>query len=167
MSPTLVCLLLLKCVCVCARFGCTLRNYGKSNFLFFNIGYGIHIFTGFSTGNTAAGSLPNNGLVIVSTGIQVYRLRVFCRSDSMIEPVGEFIGTNGITVTTNEFFVVERAQPGEITLVNFVNNQTALTSNEQGVYTCRIPDSVNIVRNINIGIYPPGFNGEPQGFIQR
>ena len=85
----------------------------------------------------------------------------------MNETVGELIGPNGMSVTTNEFFVIGRAQPGEISLVNSVANQTTLTSNEQGVYTCSIPDSANIVRNINIGIYLPGFNGEPQGFIQR
>ena len=85
----------------------------------------------------------------------------------MTEPVGEFIGPNGMIVTTNEFVVIEQEQPGEISILNSVADQTGLTSNEQGVYTCSIPDSANIVRNINIGIYLPGFNGEPQGFIQR
>ena len=83
----------------------------------------------------------------------------------MTEPVGELFGPNGMIVTTNEFFVIERAQPGEISLLNSVADENALTSNEQGVYACSIPDSANIVRNINIGIYLPGFNGEPQGFI--
>ena len=155
------------CVCVCVCGLVALYTILVRVISFFTAGYGIHIFTGFSTGSTPAGSLPNNGLVIASINTQGYRLRVFCRSDSMTEPVGELFGPNGMIVTTNEFFVIEHGLPGQISLVSSVTDETALTSNEHGVYTCRIPDSANIVRNINIGIYPPGFNGEPQGFIRR
>ena len=129
---------------------------------FNSTGYGIHIFVGTSTPSSIdlAGSLPNNGLVIVyPTGNSFGRfLRIFCRSDSMMDNVGDIIGLDG-TVISSGRFAIERAQPGEITMENSVT-QGPLPSNEQGVYTCRIPDSTDTMRNINIGIYIAGFNSK-------
>ena len=125
---------------------------------FYSTGYGIHIFRGTSTSSStaAAGSLPNNGLVIApSTGDAGLFLRIFCRSDSMMDNVGNIIGLED-TVISNGHFEIERLQPGEITMIT----RGALPSNEQGVYTCRIPDSTATMRNINIGIYIAGFNGK-------
>ena len=126
---------------------------------FYSTGYGIHVFGGTSTSSSpfAAGSLPNNGLVIApsvgdSNGLF---LRIICRSDSMMDNVGDIIGLED-TVISNGHFEIERSQPGEITMVTRV----ALPSNEHGVYTCRIPDSTNTMRNINIGIYISGFNSK-------
>ena len=127
----------------------------------FFTGYGIHIFTGtFGASGPAAGSLPNNALVIATNTNNDNRLRVFCRSDSMTANVGEFIGLDGTAISNNSFFLIERSQPGEITLVNRHPDQSTITSNEQGVYTCRIPDSTNTMRDVNIGIYVTGYNSE-------
>ena len=129
---------------------------------FYSTGYGIHIFQGTSTLSStfAAGSLPNNGLVIAtSTGDnEGIFLRIFCRSDSMMDNVGDIIGLED-TVIFNDRFVIDRLQPGEITMINSAT-EGALPSNEQGIYTCRIPDSTDTMRNINIGIYIAGFNSK-------
>ena len=126
---------------------------------FYSTGYGIHVFGGTSTSSStvAAGSLPNNGLVIAPSGgdSNGLFLRIFCRSDSMMDNVGNIIGLED-TVISNGHFEIERLQPGEITVVT----RGALPSTEQGVYTCRIPDSTDTIQNINIGIYVSGFNGK-------
>ena len=36
-----------------------------------------------------------------------------------------------------------------------------LPASAQGVYTFTIPDSNGDVISLNVGLYPPGFNGEP------
>ena len=131
---------------------------------FYSTGYGIHILRGTSTSSStaAAGSLPNNGLVIApSTGDTSVGasnglfLRIFCRSDSMMDNVGNITGLED-TVISNGHFEIARPQPGEITMIT----EGLLPSNEQGVYTCRIPDSTDTMRNINIGIYVSGFNSK-------
>ena len=126
---------------------------------FYSTGYGIHIFGGTSTSSStvAAGSLQNNGLVVTpsagdSNGLF---LRIFCRSDSMMDNVGNITGLED-TVISNGHFAIEHPQPGEITMVT----RGPLPSNEQGVYTCRLPDSTDTMRNINIGIYISGFNSK-------
>ena len=126
---------------------------------FISTGYGIHIFWGTSTPSSIdhAGSLPNNGLVIAyPTGDRFGRfLRIFCRSDSMVDNVRDIIGLED-TVISSDHFEIERPQPGEITMIT----RGLLPSNEQGVYTCRIPDSTDTMRNINIGVYVVGFNSK-------
>ena len=75
-----------------------------------------------------------------------------------MDNVGDIIGLDG-TVISSGRFVIERPQPGEITMVNSVT-EGPLPSNEQGVYTCHIPDSTDTMRNINIGVYVAGFNSK-------
>ena len=112
----------------------------------------MHVLRG-----TPGGNLPPNGLVI-SVGSEV-RLRLFCRSDSMSENVGQLIGLDGTTaVTSNSFFEIARPQRGELMVRNRVGSQNALTSSQQGVYTCHIPLQSGQMREINVGVYPNGFN---------
>ena len=112
---------------------------------------GVHVFSG------TPHSLPANGLVIsVGSGT---RLRFFCRSDSMSANVGQLIGLDGTTaVTSNNFFEITHPQRGELIVHNAVGSQSALTSGQQGVYTCRIPLQSGQMREINVGVYPNGFN---------
>ena len=78
----------------------------------------------------------------------------------MMENVGELIGVDGTTVTNNSFFHIDNPLPGELTVTNVFDLQTALPASEQGVYTCRIPLESGEQREINIGIYPYRFNSE-------
>ena len=124
------------------------------------IGAGIHVFIG----RAPTGSQPNNGLVrsifFTSTNPETRRLRFFCRSDSTVRNLGELIGPGGTAITTNDVFEIntDRINGGELEVLNFVSNN--VTSNEQGVYTCRIPLQSGVIRDINIGIYPNAFNCE-------
>ena len=120
-----------------------------------SIDAGVHVFRGSPRGN-----FPNNGCVFPDNVGSGFRLRIFCRSDSMSANVGQFIGLNGNALTSNSFFAIARPQPGEITIENTVGSQSALTASQQGVYTCRIPLQSGMIREINIGVYPSGFNSE-------
>ena len=75
--------------------------------------------------------------------------------------VGELIGPGGTAITTNDVLEIntDRANGGELEVVNFVGSND-VTSNEQGVYTCRIPLQSGVITEINIGIYPNAFNCE-------
>ena len=78
----------------------------------------------------------------------------------MSRNVGQFIGLNGNALTSNGYFAIARPQPGEITVQNIIGSHGALTASQQGVYTCRIPVQSGETREINVGIYPNGFNSK-------
>ena len=105
------------------------------------------------------GSIPNNGLVVSEMPEIGFRLRIFCRSDSMLENIGQFIGPDGTNVNNNSFFATAHPQPGEMAIENIVGIHSVLTATQQGMYTCRIPTHNGEIREINIGIYPAGFSG--------
>ena len=122
-------------------------------------GAGIHVFNGDPYKQYLGTSLPNNGLTVSLDEEHRYRFQFFCRSDSMEENVGMLIGLDGRTaVTTNSYFNIDNPQPGELTVNNTVDLETPLPTSEQGVYTCRIPLESGEQREINIGVYPNGFN---------
>ena len=77
----------------------------------------------------------------------------------MMENVGEIIGLDGMVINSNVHFAITRPRPGEIQAINSAT-QGPLPSNEQGVYTCHIPDSTTTIRIINVGVYINGFNSE-------
>ena len=105
------------------------------------------------------GNLPNNGLAITDNTDTRFYLHIFCRSDSMSENVGWFIGPNG-NVTSNDFFAIARPQPGEVTLENIVERNSPITASQQGAYTCHIPLESGVIRELSVGIHPSGFNSE-------
>ena len=126
------------------------------NVILYCIDAGVHVFRGSPKGN-----FLNNDLVISdSPAGNDFRFRIFCRSDSMLENVGQFIGLDGTPLSSNSFFAIARHQPGEISMENTVGSQNALTVSQQGVYTCRIPLQSGEMREINVGVYPSGFNSE-------
>ena len=128
----------------------------------FFTGAGIHLFDGTSDPASpgAQVSVANNALVIARAASFNFRLRIFCRSDAMMESSSrQIIGLDGNNIETAGPFLIERLNPGEITIVN-TPSQSAMTSNEQGVYTCRIQLQSGEIRDVNIGIYPDGFSSE-------
>ena len=117
-------------------------------------GSGIHVFYG-----NPNGSFSNNGLVVCLNHGHGRCFRFFCRSDSVLQSVGELVGLDGSTaVSTNKFFYIINRPFTQLTVYNWYGDQDPLPSSEQGVYTCRIPLQSGEMREINIGIYPPGFN---------
>ena len=77
----------------------------------------------------------------------------------MMSNVGMLIGPGGTNVTTGDVFTITHQQPGELRVENPLS-QNALTASDQGVYTCRIPLLSGEMRDINVGIYPSGFNSK-------
>ena len=111
-------------------------------------GAGIHVFVGIPNG-----SFPNNGLVSHATKHQIYRLRFFCRSDSMQKYVGEIIGLNGLVMRNTSFLEILNPQPGQLEIQNRKMGHTSIPPSEDGIYTCHIPLNNGEEKEINIGIY--------------
>ena len=76
----------------------------------------------------------------------------------MMSNVGMLIGPDGTTVTSGDVFTITH-QPGELSVENTLS-QNILTAGDQGVYTCRIPLQSGAMRDINVGVYPSGFNSK-------
>ena len=124
--------------------------------IFIFTGAGFHVFNGASTG-----SQPNNGLAISNDAGSGFRIRFFCRSDSLTLNVGELIGLDGNTFSGNDYLAIDNpANGGELRIENVVGSQQPLPASEQGIYTCRIPLQSGVNGTINIGVYPIGFNCE-------
>ena len=119
-------------------------------FLFF-LGYGIHIFTGIDVFGRIRNSLSNNDYVFMSYFYTEYALRIYCRSDSTMLNVGVLIGLDGTIIDNTPFFnISNRLLAGELSITSQLRG---IPSNDEGVYTCRIPDSTSTTRDVNIGIY--------------
>ena len=121
-------------------------------------GAGIHVFNGGPYERDT--SLPNNGLVVSLNEEHGYHFRFFCRSDSIEENVGKLIGLDGRTAVTTNSFKINNSypQPGQLSVHNTAGLETPFLASEQGVYTCCIPLESGEQREINIGLYPIGFN---------
>ena len=123
-------------------------------FCTFLVGAGIYVEIG--DGGVPLGALPNNSLIIALSPIETVRLQFFCSSTSMSSDVGVLIGP---VTSLAEFFNISTLQVGTLEVVNN-DILSSLTSMEQGIYTCRIPNSVGAMVDVNVGIYPSGFNSK-------
>ena len=122
----------------------------------FFTGAGIHVFHGASIG-----SQPNNGLAIFANREYGFRIRFFCRSDSLTRNVGELIGLDGSTFSGNDYLAFDTPHSGgELRIQNVVGSEEPLPASEQGIYTCQIPLQSGEIVMVNIGVYPIGFNCE-------
>ena len=118
---------------------------------------GIHIFRGSPRGNFPL----SNGLIVSDNPSgSDFRFRIFCRSNSMMGNVGEFIGVDGNVLSSNSIFDIASSQPGEIRIQNRVGSQNSLSTSQEGIYTCRIPLQNGEIREINVGVYSSGFNSK-------
>ena len=107
--------------------------------------------------------IANNGLIIaLSSGSD--SLRFDCVSNSSQSGVGDIIGRDGTMLTNgaplaggSTWMVVNPfSRPG----VLCVRATGVLTAGDQGIYTCTIPDDSGNTIDLNVGLYPHGFNGE-------
>ena len=64
------------------------------------------------------------------------------------------LGETGVWRLTNPF-----NRPGVLRLLTH-STQSPINATDQGIYTCTLPDSRDGQVDINVGIYPSGFNGE-------
>ena len=109
-------------------------------------------------GSVPTGVLPNNSIVITQPSGNFF---IQCRSGSTMTDVGQFVGLSGNTFNIGETFGAFRVgtfgtHPGTVIL----RNNGALTTADNGVYSCHIPDESGMMVDVNIGVYVNGFNSE-------
>ena len=94
-------------------------------------------------------ALPNNGIILTGAGRRVSGFR--CISGSSRSHVGHLFDINEVDVTVSNLdpFFTLRHSPGTVQ----VSSVRSLRSNEQGIYTCRIPDETGTTVDVNVGIY--------------
>ena len=102
--------------------------------------------------------IANNGLIVSASD----GLRLECISNSSQPGVGNIIGRNGNTLPFSSYLVLRLNNPFRRPGVLRLQTRTAalITTSDQGIYTCTIPDSNNNQFVINFGLYPNGFMGE-------
>ena len=102
------------------------------------------------------GALPNNGMMIALDLMAPVRLQFLCRSTSNSSGVGQLIGP---VASLDQFFNISTLQVGTVEVINDGSLPSLMTM-DQGIYTCRIPNSVGAMVDINVGIYPNGFDSK-------
>ena len=131
----------------------------------YTTGAGIYVTTGDGASNVV---LPNNGIVIALAATSGNRISFQCRSGSTNSSVGDIIGldgnalpidSSGAGVTTGGLNI-RRSSPATVFVRNRVGTESALTADDNGVYTCRIPDETGSDVDVNIGVYQNGFISE-------
>ena len=100
-------------------------------------------------------------MVIASNVTSDNRIPFECVSNSSQSGVGEITGLNGTALTNSDGDLIRAiispfSRPG-IVRVRVTDD---LTANDQGIYTCTIPDDNGNNITMNVGLYPNGFNGE-------
>ena len=94
-------------------------------------------------------ALPNNGIILTGAGGRIGEFR--CISGTSRSNVGHLFDTNEVDITTSNLdpFFTLRHTPGTVQ----VRSIRHLRSNEQGIYTCRIPDETGTTVDVNVGLY--------------
>ena len=106
--------------------------------------------------------IANNGLIVSATK----GLRLYCVSNSSQSGEGTITTSNGDTLNTGSNGIWNVAYPGNrpgfLRLQNRIvsNTPMLLTTSDQGIYTCTIPDHEGNDITLNVGLYPNGFNGK-------
>ena len=107
------------------------------------------------------GIIPNNDLIVTNNFGQLPSLQ--CISGSQLASVGQWItpsGQDATYQTSDPFDVIvgDESDPGflEISL----HSGRFITYQDQGVYTCRIPDETGAMVLLHVGLYLPALVGE-------
>ena len=114
---------------------------------------GAGIYGGAPVSNTERYPIANNGLIVGESD----GLFLDCVSNSSQSGVGLINGPDGDTLSADSFprAVYSFNRPGLIRIPT-----SSFTADDQGMYTCTIPDSNDNQFTINFGLYPSGFMGE-------
>ena len=121
----------------------------------------------------SSSSLPNNSIITSSTRSRSYhysltRMEFYCCSSSSTSGnTGTFIGVNRYsysgTINVNHYSS-SSSYAGCMRLYlykrRYTYSQYYLRSSEEGIYTCRMPDSTGRNIDVNVGIYRHGYGSE-------
>ena len=140
-------------------------------FCYILAGAGIYVTT--SQLSYSSSSLPNNSIITSSTGSYSYyssrtRMGFYCCSNSTTSgSTGTFIGINGNSYsgTINvERYGSSSSLAGCMRLYlqkrSYSNSQYYLSSSEEGIYTCRMPDSAGRSIDVSVGLYRDGYGSK-------
>ena len=122
-------------------------------------GTGAGIYSVSAASGYESRPIANNGVIIASSVTSGDRIRFECISNSSLEDVGEITRPDGTTLPSSgnvRAFVSPSSRPG---FVRF-RALSSFTADDQGIYTCTIPDANGVDIVINVGLYPNGFDGE-------
>ena len=109
------------------------------------------------------GLLQNNSITRASVTGSIMQLQ--CVSDSTSAGVGNWLAPNGedITSKSDDPFMItlgDETDPGYLAVD--LTEGYSLTSTDEGVYTCTIPDADGIDNYLHIGIYRNGFSSKQE-----
>ena len=131
---------------------------------------GVYVTTSYVPHSSS--SLPNNSIVTTYTGFVGYhstyrRLAFYCCSNSTSGYASSFIGLNGYYLfgrISIERFSSSSGYAGCMYLyLDKLRNsffQNVLSTGEQGIYTCHMPDSAGRIIELSIGIYHDDYTGK-------
>ena len=121
----------------------------------------------------SSSSLPNNSIITSSTRSRSYsyshtRMAFYCCSNSTTSgSTSTFIGVNGYSYSGR--INVDRYSSSSsyagcmrpyVYKRRYTYSQYYLSSSEEGIYTCRMPDSTGRNIDVNVGIYRHGYGSE-------
>ena len=139
----------LLCSYISLNFDCGIMNFVLA-------GAGIYVrYRHLSYSST---SLPNNSIISSYTGYSRWssyrRIEFYCCSNSTSGYTHTFIGLNGNTYSGRisvEHFSSSHSYAGCMYI--YLDSSSAQRTSEQGIYTCRMPDSAGRNIDVNVGIY--------------
>ena len=117
-------------------------------------------------------SLHNNSIISTYTGSVSYRysytrMAFYCCSNSSISgSTGTFIGLNGNSYSGKFSFQRYSSSSSYAGCMYIYLNkvygsfQNYLSSSEEGIYTCRMPDSTGRNTDVSVGIYRHGYTSK-------
>ena len=124
---------------------------------------GVYVTTSYVP--LSSSSLPNNSIITTYTGSVGYhstyrRLAFYCCSNSTSGYFSSFVGPDGYSYSGRisiERFSSPSSYAGCMYLyLDKLRNsfsQNVLSTGEQGIYTCRMPDSAGRIIELSVGIY--------------
>ena len=141
-------------MCVCVHV-CTSHCNGTY------ISAGAGIIYARTAASESVGPVDNNGLIIASS--YAPSLVFDCVLNSSQSGVGMITGRDGSRLNHldplsggGKWSIINRySRPGMLRV-----RASVLSSGDQGVYSCTIPDDNGVNTTINVGLYPNGYQGE-------
>ena len=125
---------------------------------------GAGIYVTNSQLSYSSSSLPNNSIIASYAGFVGYRYRdqmeFYCCSNSTTSG-STFIGLNGNPYSGRisiERYSSSSSYTGCMRL--YLYGRHGLSTSEQGIYTCRMPDSTGRNINVSVGIYNRDYTSE-------
>ena len=119
---------------------------------------GAGLYSSHAQPNFDDRSIVNNGIIVACDACGDITLEFYCISNSTQSDVGQITGKDGTILTNNNVWHLD--SPSFYCGAYRVQARNALTADQQGIYTCTIPDSNNNTFEINVGLYPQGFSGK-------